>query len=88
MTRRTKLRNRARRKAGRLPAPLKCVRFGELFNQSIGYRYASFEETTAAILSGFKGEEWRCLRDFTGAVLKSDLTPDEQMKLWATACTD
>ncbi len=88
MTRRTKLRNRARRKAGRLPAKPEFARFGELFNQSTDHRYASFEEVTAAILSDFEGEERRRRRDFIGAVLKSDLTPDEQMKLRAKACRD
>lgn len=89
MSRRTKLRNRARRKSGRLPATPEFIRFGEQFNQSIDYLYGSLVEATAAILTGFKGEDRRRrLRDFIGAALKSDLTPDEQMKLWAKACTD
>ena len=88
MSRRTKLRNRARRTSGRLPATPEFIRFGERFNQSIDYLYGSLEEATAAILIGFKGEDWRRLRDFVGSVLASDLTPDEQMKLWAKACTD
>jgi hypothetical protein len=88
VSRRTKLRNRARRKSGRLPATQEFIRFGERFNQSIDYLYGSLEKATAAILTGFKGEDRRRLRDFIGAALESDLTPDEQMKLWAKACTD
>jgi hypothetical protein len=71
-----------------LPATPEFIRFGEQFNQSIDYLYGSLEEATAAILTGFKGEDRRRLRDCIGAALKSDLTPDEQMKLWAKACTD
>jgi hypothetical protein len=86
--RRSKLINRARRKSGRLPATPEFIRFGERFNQSIDYLYGWLEEATAAILTGFKGEDRRRLRDFMGAALKSDLTPDEQMKLRANAGTD
>ncbi|QGY05469.1 hypothetical protein MMSR116_28935 [Methylobacterium mesophilicum SR1.6/6] len=88
MSRRSKLINRARRKSGRLPATPEFIRFGERFNQSIDHLYGSLEEATAAILTSFKGEDRRRLRDFVASILASDLTPDEQMKLWARACTD
>jgi len=57
VSRQSKLRNRARRESGRMPATPEFIRFGKRFNQSIDDQDASFEEATAASLGCFKGED-------------------------------
>lgn len=88
MGQRTRKRNRAKRRLGRLPPTDEFIRFGSLFHQDILYPNTGFEEATRRVIASFKGEERRRLRDFIGVALQSNLTPEEWSKLWGLACKD
>ena len=85
---RTRKRNRARRRLGRLPPTPEFLRFGSHFHQDIDLLHDSIEEAVSSAISVFRGEDRRRLRDFIRQVLESDLSPDELSKPWGLTRSD
>ncbi|MBD8908225.1 hypothetical protein [Methylorubrum zatmanii] len=88
MSQRTKLRNRARRRLGRLPPTPEFIRFGSLFHQDIDFRCDGLEKVVGDVARTFRGEDRKRLYHFVGQILQSDLAPDELDKLWRLTQSD